>query len=246
MRLFIQKIIKKIGHKLSLEIKNFPTVAIKSRKQFMKIGKFDIILDVGANVGQFGKEVRALGYSGQIVSFEPLSSAYKELQKTAHKDKQWIANHFALGSRNETTEINVSQHSASSSLLNFDDNYISENKNLSIVNTEKIEVKKLDDIFTDFVHSDTSIVLLKLDTQGFEKAVLEGALGILDKIHGIQIETSLKELYQGETLFVDMLVYLRGLGFEIFTLEPYYYEPNTHQLLQAEVYLLNKKLVKTK
>jgi FkbM family methyltransferase len=242
----IKQRIKIFGQLLGIEISSFPTAALKSRKQFMKIGKFDVVLDVGANVGQFGKEIRALGYLGQIVSFEPLSSAFSILKKTADLDKQWIANNFALGSYNETTEINISQHSASSSLLNFDDNYILENKNLTVINTEKIEVKKLDDIFIDYIHSESSNVLLKLDTQGFEKAVLEGSLGILDRIQGIQIETSLKELYQGETLFVDMLVYLQGLGFEIFTLEPYYYEANSHQLLQAEVYLLNKNFARTK
>lgn len=246
MELNIKQRIKKFGQLIGIEISSFPTVALQSRKQFMKIGNFDVIFDVGANVGQFGKEVRALGYLGQIVSFEPLSNAFTVLKKTSDLDKLWKVNHFALGSCNETMEINISQHSASSSLLKFDDNYISENKNLTVVSTEKIEVKKIDDIFTDYIHTESNNVLLKLDTQGFEKAVLEGALRSLDKIQGIQIETSLKELYQGETLFVDMLVYLQELGFEIFTLEPYYYEKNSHQLLQAEVYLFNKNFARTK
>ena len=237
----IKQKIKTFGQRFGIEISNFPNAALRSRKQFMIKGKFDIVIDVGANVGQFGKEIRYLGYTGQIISFEPLTSAFTLLEKTASKDENWIANHFALGDKNETTEINISQHSASSSLLSFEENYISENKRLSIVNTEKIEVKKLDDIFNDFIPSEKCNILLKLDTQGFEKAVLEGALGVLDKIAGIQIETSHKELYKGETLFLDMLVYLRELGFEVFTLEPYYYDVNTYQLLQTEVYLFNKK-----
>ena len=46
----------------------------------------DLVLDVGANVGQFASELRLVGYKGSFVSFEPLSVAHKTLSEVAGRD----------------------------------------------------------------------------------------------------------------------------------------------------------------
>ena len=47
------------------------------------------ILDVGANEGQFVKELRFYGYKDKVVSFEPLLEAHKKLTEISKNDNDW-------------------------------------------------------------------------------------------------------------------------------------------------------------
>ena len=78
----------------------------------------DVILDVGANTGQFAKNLRASGYHGHIISFEPLSSAHAILASAATSDSLWdVAERCAVGASDSWTTINIAGNSYSSSLL---------------------------------------------------------------------------------------------------------------------------------
>ena len=75
-----------------------------------------MVIDVGANMGQFAIELRNAGYSGQIISFEPLIEYYKHLISIA--DDMWHIENCALGNSNTTETINVSHKTVFSSILN--------------------------------------------------------------------------------------------------------------------------------
>ena len=89
------------------------------RAQVMSIiEKFgvDLIIDVGANAGQFGSHIRQF-YNGEILSLEPVSSAFKKLVQTASLDPRWHVQKVALGSRDSTATINISDQTVFSSIL---------------------------------------------------------------------------------------------------------------------------------
>src|SRR5262245_43242867 len=66
----------------------------------------NLVLDVGANIGQFGALLREVGYRGRIVSFEPLSSERDVLAKIAEKDPDWtLAPQAAIGSDDGEVEM---------------------------------------------------------------------------------------------------------------------------------------------
>jgi hypothetical protein len=75
---------------------------------------------------------------------------------------------------------------------------------------------------------------MKIDTQGFEKNVIEGAKESLKDIKGLQLELSMVELYQGETLVTDMINYIEDKGFTLYSLEPGFYDTKSGQLLQVD------------
>ena len=78
----------------------------------------DVILDVGANTGQFAKGLRTNGYHGHIISFEPLSEAHSMLASAAASDPLWdVVERCAVGASATWTAINIAGNSYSSSLL---------------------------------------------------------------------------------------------------------------------------------
>ena len=129
-------------------------------KHFLDYKEIDCVIDIGANDGQFGKNLRKIGYKGQIISFEPIVSAYIDLEDTSKKDKKWKVFNFALGENIEETEINISQNSLSSSILDMKKEHLNSAPTSRYVKREKISVKTLDSFKEEVVvHKEQEDVL---------------------------------------------------------------------------------------
>ena len=74
-----------------------PTWEQRRERLFETLGT-DLVLDVGANAGQYGVEIRRNGYTGRIVSFEPASETFARLREACHADPLWTARQLAMGS----------------------------------------------------------------------------------------------------------------------------------------------------
>ncbi len=224
--------IHKFLNKKGYEIIQYPILDFFSRCAF------DVILDVGANTGEFGCELRRrFSYRSKIVSFEPLTSAFQQLQKTALKDKDWTACNYALGSSDGSFPINVANNSVSSSFLSMLPRHTEAAPHSHTVNVEEAQVKRLDSIFNNFCNG-TESILLKIDTQGFELEVLKGAEGSLYRIKAIQLELNLTPLYENAPLAEEVISYLRSHGFSPFWFTNGFRDPGTSQLLQMDGYFL--------
>lgn len=193
----------------------------------------DIIFDIGAANGGYAKIMRKFGYSKKIVSFEPLKNSFKDLKKAAEKDCNWIVNNYALGSDDLRSVIHVSGNSDSSSILNMLPEHVNTAPQSRYISQQEIEVKKLDSVFNSFCSKEDRI-MLKIDTQGYEKNVLDGAHEFLKRVSIIQLEMSIIPLYEEEILFYDMLHYLNTKEFRLFSLENGFSNPQTGQLLQVD------------
>ena len=78
---------------------------------FLDTRKVDLVIDVGANAGQFAREIRSMGYRGRIHSFEPLAAAFAELEGHAARDPLWDVSNVGVGSRAGKLEINIARNS---------------------------------------------------------------------------------------------------------------------------------------
>lgn len=87
--------------------------------ELIKRHNIDLVLDVGANAGQFSLDLRKTGYQGEIISFEPIKECYESLISIA--DNNWRIFNFALDDSETTQEINISKKSVFSSLLETSD-----------------------------------------------------------------------------------------------------------------------------
>jgi FkbM family methyltransferase len=193
-----------------------------------------LVLDVGANVGQYATRLRQGGWPGRIVSFEPLPTARVSLEQAAADDPLWeVAPPMALGASGGTVTLNVSAESDMSSTLPFLPEMADLLDSAAYTGTETVPLARLDGVFGQYA-GDNDQVLLKIDTQGTESAVLEGASGILGRIQGIQLELSILPVYEGERGYLDMIVALQGLGFEPALFIPGYFNHRTARLISMD------------
>lgn len=203
----------------------------------IKANQIDLILDVGANTGQFAELVLRLGYKGDILSFEPLSVAYEVLVRRAKKFKGWeVFDRCAIGDIDGNVNINVSKNLLSSSALKILEQHTSVSPASNIVATESVPVYKLDSILSQYL-SRYKNILLKIDTQGYEEKVLLGAGSLLNSLRGVLVEVSLIPLYEGQKLFDDLYEMLKSMGFNLWGFFPAFVNKSDGRMLQVDLLL---------
>jgi FkbM family methyltransferase len=165
------------------------------------------VLDVGANRGQFATDLRAVGYRGEIISFEPVWSEYRFLQRSFCRDRQWSGQQVALGSMNGTASLIVPEATVFSSFLSL------LNPMPGTTRTE-VEVRRLDGLLPSLLqHVAHPRVFLKMDTQGFDLEVFRGAENCLHWIVGLQSEISVVPIYSEMPHYLDSLYEYEENGF---------------------------------
>jgi FkbM family methyltransferase len=230
-----QQRLKTAFRKVGVEVARYRPAGVR-RSGLLRSAGIASVIDVGANVGQYASELRANGFAGQIVSFEPLAAAYEALEQAARDDPQWQTHRLALGDRAGTATLNVAANAASSSLRAMLPAHEEAGPSATMVSTEEVEVARLDEV--GGIPDLPGPVLLKLDVQGFEDAVLRGAPETLRGAGLLEVETSVRSLYDHQPLLTDILIELRSSGFDLIALEPGFYDPRDGATLQFDAFFV--------
>ena len=194
----------------------------------------DLVLDVGASIGQFAGDLRAAGYRGDLVSFEPLPQAWATLARSARSDGRWhVHPRCALGDWDGEIEINVAANGVSSSALAMLESHLLAAPESAYEGTIVAPLHRLDDVAPSYLSAATS-ALLKIDTQGFEWQVLDGARETLSKISAVSLELSVTPLYAGQRLWEAFIERLRDEGFELWSLHPGFADKASGRVLQYD------------
>jgi len=195
----------------------------------------DLVLDVGANAGQFASDLRRGGFSARMLSFEPLASAHARLLSASRNDDLWeIAPQVAIGDQEGDIEIHVAGNSVSSSVLQMLDSHATAAPASKYVASERVRLATLDTMLRD-LRIDSERLFLKIDTQGYEDRVLNGATETLTRVCGIQMELSFLPLYEGQQLFDPLVQRLHSLGFSIWAIWPGFCDTASGRMLQVDV-----------
>ncbi len=236
----LKNIVKRIARFYNADIVRYPYPELNRRKSAYNTFNIDLLLDVGANTGQYAAQARALDYKKNIVSFEPAIEAFKKLSLKSANDPHWEVLHTGIGAHKSIAEINISGNSYSSSILEMLPAHLETAPESKYISKETIQLDTIDN-FLAARKDQSKNIFLKIDTQGYEWQVLQGALNSLEFISCIQLEMSLVELYKSEKKFLEITQFLIAAGFEIFTLEPEFYNKKTGQLLQIDGIFCNQK-----
>jgi FkbM family methyltransferase len=230
---------RRLLHRAGIDVvryrgKRFPEKLVQ---ELIREHDVTLFIDVGASTGQTGLALRAGGYRGRIVSFEPQTAAFRGLAATAEGDPDWECRRAAVGDVSSQTQLNLSANSWSSSLLPISDRHRAAAPESAYEAAESVDVVRLDDLRDDLVQAGDR-VYLKLDVQGYEKQALAGATELLRDVVVVETEASLAELYGGQVLAGDLVSLMRARAFVPLHVFPEFRDPHTQELLQVNIWFV--------
>lgn len=194
------------------------------------------VLDVGANLGQFAARTRADGFDGPIVSFEPLSACLPTLRAAAAADGHWQVQGVALGDADGERTIQVSANTWSSSIRSALPETLVAEPMIGAVAEETIAVRRLDTVWPEIApFLLPGPTLLKVDVQGFEDAVLDGAATALAQVDAVLMECALVPSYAGAPPMEVMIARLRTAGFSPVWLQPGWGDGASGQVFECDM-----------
>ena len=238
LKRFLKKLLRDIG----VDVKMYTPISAPSLQLASTLNLFnvDLVLDVGANTGQFAEEIRRDGYKGSIISFEPVKIAYDQLVKSKKRDNNWtIYKRCAIGAEEGEVEINIAGNLASSSILEMMEAHLTAAPYSKYIGKEIVPISTLDNISHNFIERYKK-PFLKIDTQGYESKVLDGAKDLLPLLSGVFLELSLVNLYDGQLLWLDLIKRLENQGFTLWSLHQGFVDPNDFRTLQVDGLFLRK------
>ena len=230
--------LRRVVHRFGVDVVRYPLHDPLVRTvKLLDHHRVNCVIDVGANDGGFATAIRELGYTGRILSFEPLQGPFDSLRRKAISDGNWSAMRCAVGDAKGEVTINVSGNAGlSSSVLPMLESHTDVAPNSRYVGTETVRQERLDVLLPELGVNPNIRTFLKIDVQGYEKAVLDGASALFanSSIVGLQLELSLVPLYAGAMTYREGLDRAEGLGMTLMGLDPVFADPKSGQLLQAD------------
>lgn len=201
--------------------------------QLLQSNRVTTVVDIGANEGQFARSLRTNGYAGSILSIEPLHDAHAQLVKHAASDPRWSIVRAAVSDADGAVSVNVAANSYSSSVLPMTAAHLDADPQSAYRSTEEVEAFTLDTVVRD--HGlDPARTAFKIDVQGYESAVLDGASATLATAAVVQVEMSLVELYAGQALMPRIVERMTAAGLVLWLLEPGFSDRTSGRLLQCD------------
>ena len=219
---------KDLARRFGVEIAHYRPLAARVVARLNDAG-VALVIDVGASRGEYAVKLRRHGYCGDIVSFEPVQEAFQQLASAAAGDAGWTCHRVALGAVAGEAPIHVASNLASSSLLEMEDDHRSAAPWVSVTGVETVRVARLDDVLPD-----DRPCLLKLDVQGYEDRVLDGAPSTLERAVLVQCELSIAKLYANQASLRWLIDRLDDAGFAFVDLDPFFHDRADGRVIQVD------------
>lgn len=189
---------------------------IQALRRFLGAFAVDCVFDVGANRGQYATMLRRdAGFDGTILSFEPNPDIFSELERNASSDRRWHVFNMALSDFDGMASFNIMAADQFSSLKapSGEQDAIFAERN-RVTRTVDMQCRRLESLLPDLRRAHGfARPFLKMDTQGHDQSVCEGAGGALRDMAGVQTELGVRPIYEGGTGYRAMIDWLAEHGF---------------------------------
>lgn len=209
----------------------------------MLFERYDVncVLDVGANRGQYGHELRHAGYRGRLLSFEPVEHLCRELQEAAAGDATWSAHRVALGREAGVFDINVTRHDVFSS-FRAPIAFAAERFGAAaeVARHERVTVRRLEEVLDElFGSGPPPRCFLKMDTQGYDLEVFAGLGRWVEHVVGLQSEVAAIPLYGGMPRMAEAIARYEAAGFELTGLFPLSRDEPTGRVIEFDCVMVH-------
>jgi FkbM family methyltransferase len=189
----MKTIIQKLGRALGYDISQSK---FRYLRDVLRSNRFDHVIDVGANRGQFMALIRSAGYSGPATAFEPIAEYKKDIEKI--RNVRIFTS--ALGKSRESIEMNIYSSMDFSSFHRLNDRYIREYSSAPTVK----ETRRIDVLTLDELEIPGSNIFLKIDAQASDADVLRGATRTLERVGLLLVELPFLKVYDGGCSAADI------------------------------------------
>ena len=214
----------------------WPTFSVTSFAMISRLARQGVrprtVIDVGANVGQFSVAAARLFDDVTIHCFEPLPACLEALRRNVRKLPNVTVYPIALGASEGAGVLQVNSHSHSSSLLPLAEAHRMAFPKAREVDTVDVAVSTLDHVLRGIELIPP--VMLKLDVQGYEAQTIRGAINTLRRVDYLVCEASLKLMYDGETLFIELVRLMEAHGFQFMRPVGWLAHPSNGEILQID------------
>ena len=236
------KIAKLFGYEL-IKRKKHPTADIHT-VNLIRQQDIDLVLDVGANEGQFVARLRRQGYRGEVHSFEPVTATFRALQAATAGDNNWHAHQLALSEAPGEATINVARSSDLASFLPPSEFGADRYRDIAAATTETVTMSTVSDfLVAEIPDWEERRILLKMDTQGHDLAVFRGAVSALPAIVMLLSELAIEPIYEGMPRYREVLEAYERAGFHLTGIYPISRSVNA-SLIEMDCMLINKRHAK--
>jgi FkbM family methyltransferase len=197
------------------------------------------IIDIGANKGQFSATAQRLFTNPTIFAVEPNPDIYDTLKRNLESDSNSKTNIIscAVSSEDGVVKFHINKDSQVSSLFDIGPDRKRFYPDSIVIKETLIPAYTLDTLFS--TRELTEPILLKIDVQGAEHLVIEGAVKILRKVKWIILELSFNKLYEGEKNFLYFIDYMRQRGYEFIRPLNVHYSPATKEIIEMDALFEN-------
>ena len=187
------------------------------------------ILDIGANTGQFYREISQIFPNAYYFLIEgndgceiPLKSTGMDYSISMLSDSEKIVNYYIRDGEPLCTGNSIYK------------------ENTSFYDEDKVIVVQKNTKTLPQVVNDKTFDLIKIDVQGSELDIMKGGIEIIKSSKGVLLEVSLVEFNQGAPTKQEVIDFMQEIGFEPVEVIANINHPLFHTLIQEDVLFLNK------
>lgn len=233
--------LRNLMHRAGFNITRWPPhrpddgVADWALEAVLRTREINCVIDVGGNLGHFGERLRALGYRGRIVSFEPSPSTLPVITAAAAKDGRWEVRPVGLSSAPGTAELRLHEGPELDSLLTAIPGVVDQIPIMAETGTVTVSLSTLATEFPSIVAGiDSPRVLLKSDTQGHDAAVLRGAGGLPPEVVAVLVELAGQPIYTDQPKMTEVMDILLDDGFTPVAFQPLFVSPDGLRVVEFD------------
>jgi FkbM family methyltransferase len=223
-----------VARTLGLEVHRLDLAHPARRQAAMRRRGINVVLDVGANVGQYAADLRRDGYRGRLVSVEPIPGVFEQLRRANEHDPSWSGHQLAISDQAGIVRLQVSTDTVCSSVLATTETLTDHIPTAAACEQVEVQSLTLDQLWSAS-KGDEDRLMVKLDVQGYENQVLDGGASTLDSLSLIEIEMGLVPLYSGGSTIHTLLPRLQAAGLALISIDCGYVDAATGQVLDIDV-----------
>jgi FkbM family methyltransferase len=208
----------------------------------------DCVFDVGANYGQYADLLRRkTGFTGLIISFEPIPAAAAALREKAKGQSNWVIEEVALARTDGECTFNIMKSSQFSSLSAPRHDEVDMFRGMNLVQEAvTVRTENLESAFRRLQQKHGfRRPFLKLDTQGFDVEIVSSARETMRQFIGLQSELAIKKLYASSVDFRSAISLYEECGFQLSAFVPNN-EGHFPQLIETDCIMVRDDLIQSR